>query len=71
MNHEIQEKVKLDRPATDDTGMLLNLRKSFTLRQTTEFGISGILNCKLLNVLSFGKNGRIGNLKSYKRKHEL
>ena len=61
MNHEIQEKVKLGRP-TDDTGMLLNLRKSFTLRQTTQFGISGILNCKLLNVLSFGKNGRIGHL---------
>ena len=71
MNHEIQEKVKLGRP-TDDTGMLLNLRKSFTFSsKTTEFGISGILNCKLLNVLSFGKNGRIGNLKSYKRRHEL
>ena len=39
MNPEIQEKVKLWRP-TDDTGMLLNLRKSLTLRQTTEFGIS-------------------------------
>ena len=37
MNHEIQEKVKLWRP-TDDTGMLLNLRKSLTLRQATETG---------------------------------
>ena len=43
MNPEIQYKVKLWRP-TDDTGMLLNSRKSLTLRQATETGISGRSN---------------------------
>ena len=59
MNQEIQENLWR---LTDDKGMLLNWRKSLTLRQATETGISGILNGKLLNLLSFEKNGRIGNL---------